>query len=142
VKALFGIAMQIAILLYGCATVTQSERTYNVSGTWKGILLQPTNSDRSPYNYWMMLRQDGDRLIGTTRIETGNDFGVMTLTGQIVDGDFVFEEGRVTSQRITGMHRWYIKSGRLKIDGNKLSGEWRAEGDGGTIHLTRSASDS
>ena len=70
----------IAVLLVNVCALTQ-----NVTGNWQGVLTHPNDtvgfSDNYPF--WLQIEQEGDTIIGQSRIELGNtkDFSVMNFKG-------------------------------------------------------------
>jgi hypothetical protein len=96
----------------------------------------------------MFLRRTGaSKLSGTSLIYDLNSsdpffYGIMELSGRVINGSFLFKETRIIEQNPPPGLNWCLKGGRLKISGSKgkalLRGSWSASNCGsGKIKLQK-----
>jgi CubicO group peptidase (beta-lactamase class C family) len=109
----------------------------NLSGTWKGQLTQ--NSATFEFELELIkLNQHNYNCIST--ILANEEYGVMTATCQLVDGNLVFKEEKIL-QDSSSNNEWCLKTGKLKYNGDKnhpqLSGTWEGKCVPGTIKLSK-----
>jgi hypothetical protein len=112
----------------------------SITGKWKGILIQYTNP-KTICNFELKLKQEGNNLNGTSRIEQPRSiyFGIMELKGSFLKNILNFKEIKIISQKTGSNWSWCIKKGRLtfnqKVD--SLVGPWEGCKPEGVIKLRR-----
>jgi hypothetical protein len=114
----------------------------NLQGSWKGILTQPD----AIFNYRLTLKSvESNKFTGVARIETKDSpkfFGVMNLTGQLVNDELQIQETKISTQNVMSGKRWCLKTVNLKVvsSNNKVSlnGLWFQPGcNAGNVKLRR-----
>jgi Domain of unknown function, YrpD len=114
----------------------------NLQGKWKGILTQPGKR----FNYQLTLKSvELNKFTGVARIaieDSPNYFGVMNLTGQLVDDELQIKETEISSQNIRPEWHWCLKTMNLKVVSSNntisLDGPWFQPGcNAGNVKLRR-----
>jgi hypothetical protein len=115
--------------------------TANIGGDWQGTLTQP--SFATTYGYTMDLVQTQGSVQGTSEIteDSGQYYGVMSLTGTVSGSTFTFQENAITQQAPPPGFVWLLKSGTLSVstatNPSTMTGTWESGGASGDIDLTQ-----
>ncbi|MFT4601586.1 MAG: outer membrane protein OmpA-like peptidoglycan-associated protein [Arenicella sp.] len=142
--------MKKIFLIFGFICFAIMSLAQNVTGNWQGVLTHPNDtsgfSDNFPF--WLNIEQEGDTIMGQSRIELGNtkDFSVMLFKGTFKNKhlDIVenaWEESRMGEgvfinwclKRMTFIYHWEDSTETLR-------GVWSSSKDcgPGEIYLHRS----
>jgi hypothetical protein len=102
---------------------------------WRGILTQPSFGT---YSLRIHVRSSsGGQISGTSRIEYGSEWAIMSFTGTASDGTVNYSETAILKQH---GGNWCIKSATLEFHQEHavLKGPWTASGcTGGEIRVRR-----
>ena len=114
----------------GLSQQSTSSILSRLEGEWSGTVTSPGKT----WNYEMTLERRSRLsrfIVGTSVISVPDNpsfFGVISLTGRVRSGRFLFQELKITEQNPPPGVFWCLKGGRLKISdsegGLSLSGFW------------------
>jgi len=102
---------------------------FDLSGTWTGVMRQP-NGPYEVYNIVLDVVQNGDRVRGTSRLETLDQayWGEIEFEGRLEGNTLFFADVEVVDDNLGIFLEWCGKGGYLIVDplAGRLEGPWRA----------------
>jgi RHS repeat-associated protein len=120
-----------------------SQQSNNITGFYTGTLFQPNGPVVPTFKFEMTLTENASGVVSGESYSTilGTSYFVIeSLTGQVTNGVFSFQQQAIISQN-SPANGWCTISGSLTMspDGNTLSGPWQAPAPcpPGTISITR-----
>jgi hypothetical protein len=106
--------------------VFTSPRASSLVGTWLGKLTQGSTD----YKFTIHVTSGTTTLKGTSRIQSGKYFGVMSFTASVAKSTVDYAEIAILKQNPPPGGYWCIKSATLTLSQNRteMSGPWTAPG--------------
>ena len=107
------------------------------AGTWVGTV----NQGAKTFTFGMNLVQRGSDVNGSSRIESGTTFAVMSVSGTTTAKTLTYSETSIVEQDVTAGSFWCLKTGTLTLTAgppDTIEGSWTAAGcNPGTITVSR-----
>jgi hypothetical protein len=103
---------------------------YRLTGTFRGLLLQPHGGPYETYDATMYLAQDGEHVTGVTRLSTVDEeyWGDLQFEGRLEGNVLFFADVNVLDEHVPMLAAWCAKGGYMVVDprDGHLTGPWRA----------------